>query len=137
ALYGTIWILLIAYLCRFLPHGVRASSISMLRIGPELVESAATSGASWSLTMRRVVLPLLRPGLLAGWLYVAIVALRELSSSIVLYSPGTEVVAVVVWDFWQNGQMAETAACGVMLMAALAGLLVAARSLGLRVAGPI
>lgn len=130
ALYGTLWIILLAYLTRFLPHGMRYSATSMLRIGQDLAEQAAASGASWAMTMRRIVLPLLWPGLLAGWIHIAVVALRELPSSILLYSPETEVLAVVVWELWQNGQLAETAACGVMLMAALFVLLIAARLIG-------
>ena len=86
--YGTLWIMLIAYVTRFLPYGMRYSSASMLQIHKELEESAAMSGAAWGLTFRRVVLPLLKPGLLAGFIYVMIVSIRELSSSILLYSPG-------------------------------------------------
>ena len=86
--YGTIWIMLIAYVTRFMPYGMRYNSTSMLQIHKELEESAAMSGASWGLTFRRIVLPLLKPGLLAGWIYVMIVSIRELSSSILLYSSG-------------------------------------------------
>src|SRR5215813_2439009 len=114
--YGTIWIMLIAYVTRFMPYGTRYVSTSMLQIHKELEESAAMSGASWALTFRRVVLPLLKPGLLAGWIYVLIVSIRELSSSILLYSPGTEVVSVMIWELWQNGQYVELSALGVMLI---------------------
>jgi iron(III) transport system permease protein len=77
------------------------------------------SGASWGTTFRRVVLPLLKPGLLAGFIYVMIVSIRELSSSILLYSPGTEVVSIMIWELWQNGQYVELSALGVMLIIAL------------------
>ena len=87
--YGTIWIMFIAYITRFMPYGLRYNTTSMLQIHKELEESAAMSGASWATTFRRVILPLLKPGLLAGWIYVMIVSIRELSSSILLYSPGT------------------------------------------------
>ena len=60
--YGTIWIMLIAYVTRFLPYGMRYNSTSMLQIHKELEESAAMSGASWGTTFRRIVLPLLKPG---------------------------------------------------------------------------
>ena len=66
-----------------------------------------------------MVLPLLKPGLLAGWIYVMIVSIRELSSSILLYSPGTEVVSIMIWELWQNGQYVELSALGVMLIVAL------------------
>jgi iron(III) transport system permease protein len=117
--YGTLWIIFIAYVTRFLPYGMRYNSTSMLQIHKELEESAAMSGASWSMTFRRVVLPLLKPGLLAGFIYVMIVSIRELSSSILLYSPGTEVVSIMIWELWQNGQYVELSALGVMLIIAL------------------
>jgi iron(III) transport system permease protein len=118
-IYGTLWIMLIAYVTRFLPYGMRYSSTSMLQIHKELEESAAMSGASWGTTFRRIVLPLLKPGLLAGWIYIVIVSVRELSSSILLYSPGSEVMSIMIWEFWQNGQYVELSALGVMLIGAL------------------
>jgi iron(III) transport system permease protein len=130
--YGTIWILLIAYVTRFMPYGSRYVSTSMLQIHKELEESAAMSGASWALTFRRVVLPLLKPGLLAGWIYVLIVSIRELSSSILLYSPGTEVVSIMIWELWQNGQYVELSALGVMLIILLFCLVMIAQLVGRR-----
>jgi len=117
--YGTIWIMLIAYVTRFLPYGMRYNMASMLALHRELEESAAMSGASWGMTFWRIVLPLLKPGLIAGWIYVVIVSVRELSSSILLYSPGTEVVSIMIWEYWQNGQYRELSALGVMLILAL------------------
>jgi iron(III) transport system permease protein len=130
--YGTLWIMFIAYVTRFLPYGMRYNSASMLQIHKELEESAAMSGASWGMTFRRVVLPLLKPGLLAGWIYVMIVSIRELSSSILLYSPGTEVVSIMIWELWQNGQYVELSALGVMLIVALFCLVVLAQLIGRR-----
>jgi iron(III) transport system permease protein len=130
--YGTLWIMFIAYVTRFLPYGMRYSSASMLQIHKELEESAAMSGATWSMTFRRVVLPLLKPGLLAGFIYVLIVSIRELSSSILLYSPGTEVVSIMIWELWQNGQYVELSALGVMLIVALLALVLVAQLAGRR-----
>jgi iron(III) transport system permease protein len=126
--YGTLWIILIAYVTRFLPYGMRYTSTSMLQIHKELEESAAMSGASWGMTFRRVILPLLKPGLLAGWIYVVIVSIRELSSSILLYSPGTEVVSVVIWELWENGQYVELSALGVLFILALFALVMVAQA---------
>jgi iron(III) transport system permease protein len=117
--YGTIWIMLIAYVTRFMPYGMRYNAISLLAIHKELEESAAMSGASWGQTFWQIILPLLKPGLIAGWIYVVIVSVRELSGSILLYSPGSEVVSVMIWEYWQNGQYVELSALGVMLMASL------------------
>jgi iron(III) transport system permease protein len=118
-IYGTIWILLLAYVTRFMPYGIRYNTASMVQIHKELEESAAMSGARWGSMFVRVVLPLLKPGLIAGWIYIAIVSLRELSSSILLYSPGTEVVSIMIWELWENGQYDELSALGVMLIVLL------------------
>ena len=130
--YGTIWIMLIAYVTRFMPYGMRYNTASMLQIHKELEESAAMSGATFGMTFRRVILPLLKPGLLAGWIYVLIVSIRELSSSILLYSPGTEVVSVMIWELWQNGQYVELSALGVMLIILLFCLVMLAQLVGKR-----
>jgi iron(III) transport system permease protein len=118
-IYGTIWILLLAYVTRFMPYGIRYNTASMVQIHKELEESAAMSGARWGSMFVRVLLPLLKPGLVAGWIYIAIVSLRELSSSILLYSPGTEVVSIMIWELWENGQYVELSALGVMLIVLL------------------
>jgi iron(III) transport system permease protein len=131
-LYGTIWILLIAYMTRFLPYGMRFNTASLLQLHKELEESAQLSGASWLTTFRRIVLPLLKPGLIAGWIYIVIVSIRELSSSVLLYSPGTEVVSVVLWEMWQNGQYVQLSALGVMLIAALFVFVLVAQAFGRR-----
>jgi iron(III) transport system permease protein len=128
--YGTLWILLIAYVTRFLPYGMRYNTASMLQIHKELEESAAMSGASWWTTFYRVVLPLLKPGLVAGWIYVMIVSIRELSSSILLYSPGSEVVSIVIWELWENGQYVELSALGVLFILMLFVLVMLAQYVG-------
>jgi iron(III) transport system permease protein len=130
-IYGTLWILFIAYATRFLPYGMRYSTTSMLTIHRELEESAAMSGASWWTAFRHVVFPLLAPGLVAGWIYIVIVAIRELASSVLLYGPGSEVLAVVIWELWENGQNVELSALGVLMIAALFALVLVAQ----RIAG--
>ena len=128
--YGTMWILFIAYITRFMPYGLRFNTTSMLQIHKELEESAAMSGASWGTTFRRIVLPLLKPGLLAGWIYVMIVSIRELSSSILLYSPGTEVVSIIIWELWENGQYVELSALGVLFILLLFVLVMISQAVG-------
>ena len=128
--YGTMWIMFIAYVTRFMPYGLRYNTTSMLQIHKELEESAAMSGASWFTTFRRIILPLLKPGLVAGFIYVMIVSIRELSSSILLYSPGTEVLSITIWELWENGQYVELSALGVLFILALFVLVTAAQWLG-------
>ncbi|MFL6563608.1 MAG: ABC transporter permease [Burkholderiales bacterium] len=130
--YGTIWIMLIAYVTRFMPYGLRYNTTSMLQIHKELEESAAMSGASWTTAFRRIILPLLKPGLVAGWIYIVIVSIRELSSSILLYSPDTEVLSILIWELWENGQYVELSALGVMFIIGLFFLVLVAQLIGRR-----
>ena len=130
--YGTMWIMFIAYVTRFMPYGLRYNTTSMLQIHKELEESAAMSGASWATTFWRIVLPLLKPGLVAGFIYVLIVSINELSTSILLYSPRTEVVSIVIWELWENGQYVELSALGVLLILALFVLVMIAQWIGKR-----
>jgi iron(III) transport system permease protein len=109
---------------------MRYTSTSMMQIHNELEESAAMSCATWTTTFYRIVLPLLKPGLLAGWIYVMIVSIRELSSAVLLYSPGSETVSIVIWELWQNGQYVELSALSVMLVIALLALVSIAQYIG-------
>lgn len=115
-LYGTIWIILLAYVTRFMPYGMRYVTTSMIQMHKDLEESAFMSGGSWFTVFRRIVLPLLKPGLMAGWIYVMIVSIRELSSSILLYSPGNEVISIQIWELWENGQYVELSALSVLFI---------------------
>jgi iron(III) transport system permease protein len=131
--YGTLWILFIAYFTSAMPYGMRYASVSMAQIGKELEESAAVGGAGWAQSFRRVLLPLLAPGLLAGWIYVLVISLRELSSSLILYSPGNEVLPVVIWERFDSGQFPEVAALGVLMTFVLVVLVAGAHRLSRRV----
>ena len=133
SIYGTLWILFIAYLTRYMPYGMRYSSTSMFQIGRELEESAQTSGAGWWQSFRRIVLPLLMPGLIAGWIYIVVVSVRELSSSILLYSPGNEVLSIVIWEQYQNGELTQLAALGMMMVVGLVALVAVAYKLGAKI----
>jgi iron(III) transport system permease protein len=130
--YGTLWIMLLAYVTRVMPYGLRYNTTSMLQIHKELEESAQMSGASWGTAFRRIILPLLKPGLVAGWIYIVIVSIRELSSSILLYSPDTEVLSILIWELWENGQYVELSALGVMFILGLFVLVLLAQIVGRR-----
>lgn len=132
-IFGTLWILFIAYLTRYIPYGMRYASTSMYQIGGELEESAMTSGAGWFQTFRRVILPLLVPGLVAGWVYILIVSVRELSSTIIIYSPGNEVLSILIWEQYQNGEFTQLAALGMMMVGALVVLVALAYKLGAKI----
>jgi iron(III) transport system permease protein len=132
-IYGTLWILFIAYLTRYMPYGMRYAATSMFQIGKELEESAMMSGAGWLQTFRRVVLPLLVPGFVAGWIYIFVVSFRELGSSVLLYSPGREVLSIAIWQQWNDGLLPQLSALGVMLVGFLVVMVAIAYKLGARI----
>jgi iron(III) transport system permease protein len=118
-IYGTIWVLLIAYVTRFIPYGMRAASGSILQIHSELEEAAAASGASWWESFKRVTLPLLRPGLAAGWIYICIVSFREFSTSVLLATGESRVLSILLFTMFEQGQVTVVAAIGVLMIATL------------------
>jgi iron(III) transport system permease protein len=118
-IYGTIWLLLIAYVTRFIPYGMRSASGSILQIHSELEEAAAASGASWWETFKRVTLPLLRPGFAAGWIYICIVSFREFSTSVLLATGESRVLSILLFTMFEQGQVTVVAAIGVLMIATL------------------
>ncbi len=96
-IYATLWILLLGYITRFFPYGERNISAVMMAISEELDQSSRMAGASWFTTLRRITIPLLKPGIFAGWVLLFIIFLRELSISIILYTSGTETLSVGVY----------------------------------------
>jgi len=134
-LYGTMWILLVAYVGRYLPYGVRATSSILAQIHPELEESSLMSGVSWPATFRRITLPLLRPGVLAGWILLFVSCLRELSASVLLYTPKQVVLSVALFDLWQSGDIGYLAALSVLMIAVALAALGGLRWLG--AGGPV
>ena len=112
--YGTIWILLIAFTTRYLPYGLRYSFAGVIQIHAELEEAAGASGASPLVRFRRVVLPLIGPAMAAGWLFIFLMTARDLSMPVLLAGPSSQVVAVELFDLWTNGQATELAAFGLM-----------------------
>jgi iron(III) transport system permease protein len=113
--YGTIWILVLAFIARYLPYGIRFSHSALLSLHKELEEGATTSGASWFQMVRHVVVPLIMPALLAGWIYIFLITFKELSIALLLYSPGSQVVAVTIWELWDNGHVGELAAFSLII----------------------
>jgi iron(III) transport system permease protein len=117
-LYSTLTIILIAYVARFFPFSTRTISAMLLAINPELEQSARASGASWLQTMRYVLLPLLLPAIIAGWLMLFVIFIRELGATILLYAQGTETisVALVVLSEHSIGRVAALAVIQLILL---------------------
>ncbi|MCX5826007.1 MAG: iron ABC transporter permease [Deltaproteobacteria bacterium] len=113
-IYGTIWILMIAYVSRFIPYSLRSIESTLRQIDKSLEESANISGASWLRTFWSVSLPLLKPGLVAGFILLFVTFIRELSCSILLYSSGSEVFSVTMFDLWRDGMFPKLAVIGTL-----------------------
>jgi len=124
-IYGTLWILLVAFVTRYIPYGIRYTHSGLLQLHRELEEAAYTAGASWSNCMRRIILPLLTPSFLGGWVFVFLLSAKELSMSILLVSPQTPVVSVAIYELWENGQVGELAAFSVIWSAILVSVAIA------------
>ena len=123
-IYGTIWILMIAYVSRFIPYSLRSIESTLRQIDKGLEESANISGASWIRTFWTVSLPLLKPGLVAGFILLFVTFVRELSCSILLYSSGSEVLSVTMFDLWHDGMFPNLAAIGTLQLFLTAAVLV-------------
>ena len=130
ALYGTLAILLLAYVGRYIPLGVRAANASLRQIDPSLEESAQILGASWATTMREITLPLIRPGLFAGWLLVFVPVIQELSASILLFSSSSITLAVAVYNLYETGYIEPVAALAMINMVIIGAAIWLANWLG-------
>lgn len=117
--YGTVWIIAIAFVVKFLPYGMRYNQAGLISIHRELEESAQMSGAPFLMVARRIIIPLILPSLLAAWLYVFLVTSHELSEALLLTTPGNEILSITIWDLWQNGQLGELTAFSVVISSVL------------------
>lgn len=117
--YGTLWILVIGYVTKYIPIALRASHSSMLQLHPELEEASEISGSSWPRTFFRIVVPLILPGLLVGWFYVFTLTFKVLSLPVLLSHVGTEVFPVVIFILYESGEFPALCALGVMLIGLL------------------
>lgn len=131
-LYATIWALLIGYIATYLPYGIRPLTSAFVQIHASLEESSRVCGGGPFYTMRRIVLPLLVPGIVSGWILMATMFLRELSLSVVLSRPGTEVLAVQILRFAEDGLWGRLSALGIVMIGISTTLVVIATLLGRR-----
>ncbi len=133
ALYGTVWILFVAYLTKYLPVAYTANRAAVFGVHVSLEEAARSLGGTRWAAFRDVALPLMRPGLASAWLLVFLPALRELSSAILLFTANSRVVSVVIYELYEEGRWEAVSTLGVLLLAlTLAILAVTHRLLGRR-----
>ena len=117
-IYGTLWVIILAYTIKYIPHGIRFESEPLLQIHPELEDASRISGASLLHTIRKITLVLLKPAIIGGWVYIALITFRELGAAILLVSPGNEVISAVLYTMWAGGHIEHTIAA-IMILAAI------------------
>ena len=118
--YGTLGVIVLAFIVKFLPYGARFCYAGVLSVHKELEESARSSGASEITILRRILLPLTLPSVLATWTYVFMYAVRDLSTVVLLSGPKNLVVSMVILDLWSNGEAPPLAALSVCVALAVA-----------------
>jgi iron(III) transport system permease protein len=116
-LHNTIWILVLAYMMRYLPTGFGAISPMLLQIGKDLDRSSRTVGADWWTTCRAIVLPLLKPALFSCFAVMFIHFLKEYASAVFLFAPGSEVIGTTLLSFWIQGDAGPVAALSTVQVA--------------------
>lgn len=129
-LYATIWALLIGYIATYLPYGIRPMSSAFVQIHSHLEESSRVCGGGTLYTLRRIIIPLLIPGVVSGWILMSSMFLRELSLSVVLSRPGTEVMAVQILRFAEDGLWGRLSALGIIMILISSALVIAASLVG-------
>jgi len=126
---ATIWILLIGYVTRFLPYGLRSMTATIVQIHRELEEASQISGGGFAVTFRKILLPLMKPGFLGCWILLATIFIREFSLSVFLYTPASEPIGPLLYHLWLDGLHGRMAALGVVVTLLSTGLVMVAMRL--------
>jgi iron(III) transport system permease protein len=113
-IYGTLWLIGLGFLIRYMPYGMRYCYAGVLQIHPELEQAAGVAGANVAQVLRRVIAPLLIPALASGWLFIFLIAAKEMSMPLLLAGSGSQTISVAMFDLWSNGQSGEVAALGLL-----------------------
>ena len=127
-LYNTVWIILVAYIARYMAFSLKANSAALEQVHDSLVEAARASGATMWQALRDIVLPLVRPGMLAAFFLIFLPALRELTVSVLLYGPTTRTIGVAIYTLNEDGETVYSAAlAGIALVIIVIGQTVIGR----------
>lgn len=118
-IYGTVWVLILAYIVKYIPHGVRFLSEPLIQIHRDLEDASRISGASLLYTVRRIIVVLVRPALIGGWIYIAMISFRELGAAVLLVSPGTPVISAELYRMWATGNVEHVVAASIVLIVVL------------------
>lgn len=125
-IYGTVFMLVLANSYR-MAVATRLTRAALMQIHPELEEAAAVAGGAWFTTLRRIVLPLLVPSLLASFLLLFIVGFREFTIPMILQSPDNVVLSVMMWKALQSSKTMEAAAIGTVIVMLVVPIIFGAR----------
>jgi iron(III) transport system permease protein len=128
-LYGTLWILLLAYLTIELPAAYQQLRASFHAVSPELEEASRILGATRLKTLRDVTAPLLGPSLIATWCFIFVAVVRELSAAVILFTSETKVLSVLIFDLKESGDLAAIAVLGLTMLVLTAIVIIAANRL--------
>ena len=113
--YGTVMVLMLAFLVKYMPQGIRFANGALIQIQDDLEESSSVTGAEWTYTVQKIILPLLKPALISAWIYIFVLTFRELSSIIFLVTPNNQVISAILWDLFVNGSVELLAATSMLL----------------------
>ena len=125
-LYGTLWILLLAYLTIELPAAYQQLQSSFRALAPELEEASRILGASRLKTLRTITAPLLGPSLVATWCFIFVAVVRELSAAVILFTSETKVLSVLIFDLKESGDLAAISVLGLTMLIITAAVIIAA-----------
>jgi len=123
-LYGTLWILFLAYVTKEMPVGYSQADATFRAIPPELEEAGRVLGAGRLRVFAEVTAPLARSGIIASWCFIFIGVIRELSASIILFTPNTKVMSVVMFDLKEEGQFGAIAVLGIFMLVMTFGVVI-------------
>ena len=127
-IYNTVWIILVAYIARYMAFSLKANSAALAQVHDSLVEAARASGAGMGQALRDIVLPLVRPGMFAAFFLIFLPALRELTVSVLLYGPTTRTIGVAIYTLNEDGETVYSAAlAGIALMIIVTGQTIISR----------
>ena len=115
-IYNTVWIILVAYIARYMAFSLKANSAALEQVHDSLVEAARASGASMGQALRDIVVPLVRPGMVAAFFLIFLPALRELTVSVLLYGPNTRTLGVAIYTLNEDGETVYSAALAAIAL---------------------
>ena len=115
-LYNTVWIILLAYIARYMAFSLKANSAALEQVHDSLVEAARASGATMAQALKDIVIPLVRPGMVAAFFLIFLPALRELTVSVLLYGPTTRTIGVAIYTLNEDGETVYSAALAAIAL---------------------